>query len=93
MLKGYLSEVPVEPNFIWFDLPWADRYSADAVEAFEELLSAMDGRVERVTAPQSFAALPACHKVIYDYEIYRCLEQEREHNWDQLSDTVDFPLQ
>lgn len=93
MLEGYLSEVPVEPNFIWFDLPWADRYSTDAVEAFDELLSAMDGRLERIAAPQSFAALPACHKVIYDYEIYRCLEQERENHWDKLSDTAKAAME
>lgn len=93
MLDGYLSEVPIEPNFVWIDLPYADRYQADAIEAFEEVISAIGGQLERVPAPQSFAALPACHKAIYDYEIYRCLEQEREHHWDQLSDTAKAAME
>ncbi len=34
-----------------------------------------------------------CHKIIYDYEIYRCLKDERENHWDQLSDTAKTALE
>lgn len=91
-LAGYLSEVPIEPNFVWLDLPYADRYTADAVEGFEELIDAIGGQLERVPAPQSFAALPVCHKTIYDYEIFRCLQEEREHHRDQLSTTTQTAM-
>lgn len=88
MLQGYLAEVPVEPNFVWIDLPYADRYHQDATEANDELIEATGKQVDRIVAPQSFAALPACHKAIYDYEIYRCLEQERDKHWEDLSSTA-----
>jgi Asp-tRNA(Asn)/Glu-tRNA(Gln) amidotransferase A subunit family amidase len=88
MLKGYLSEVPVEPDFVWIDLPYADRYSQDTAEGFEELMDVLGAKVDRIPAPQSFSTLLACHKVIYDYELYRCLENERKNQWDQLSETI-----
>jgi len=57
MLQGYLAEVPVEPNIAWLDMPYASKYAEDASQGFEELLSALEGRVERLPTPQSFAAL------------------------------------
>lgn len=92
-LAGYLSDVPIEPDFVWIDLPWADRYTSDASEGFDELISAIGSHIERVPAPQSFAALPACHKTIYDYEIYRCLETERTQHGDKLSTTTQAAME
>lgn len=86
MLSGYDSEVPVEPHLVWINMPYQDRYSRTLNEAMDEVLAALDSTsaaVERIEAPQSFAALIECHKLIYDYEIRRCLDhewtQEREH--------------
>lgn len=88
MLEGYLSEVPIEPNFVWIDMPYADRYTDTAREGFEELLEVMGGRVERVPAPQSFSALLECHRIISEYELYRCLEEPWEKRRELLSDTL-----
>jgi Asp-tRNA(Asn)/Glu-tRNA(Gln) amidotransferase A subunit family amidase len=88
MLDGYLSEVPIEPNFVWIDLPYADRFSNAVVDGCDELVDALGRQVDRIPAPKSFAALIECHKVIYDYEIYRCLSDERERHWQDLSDTA-----
>ncbi len=88
MLQGYLSDVPVTPTLAWIDMPYRDRYSTDAAEGFEELLDAMSGMVERIPAPQSFAALIPCHKIIHEYELIRALDNEIKHHWDKISDTV-----
>ncbi len=92
MLEGYLCEVPVEPSFVWIDLPYANKYARAAAAGCEELLTAMENHIERIPAPQSFAALIECHKVIHDYEIYRCLKEPREKHWNQLSDTLQKAL-
>jgi len=93
MLDGYLAEAPIEPNFVWIDMPYADRYSENLRAGFEELLDAMGGSVERMPAPQSFAALTTCHKIIYDYEIYRCFTEQREQHWEQLSKTAQAAME
>lgn len=88
MLQGYLSEVPATPSIAWIDMPYADRYTEDATEGFDELLDALGPMVERIPAPQSFAALLSCHKVIHEYEIVRCLDTEITEHWDNISDTI-----
>lgn len=88
MLQGYLSEAPVPPAIAWLDMPYADKYASDVSEGFDELLAELGSTVERLPAPQSFAALVKCHKIIHEYEIVRCLEHEITHHWDSISDTI-----
>jgi len=88
MLAGYLSEVPVQPSLAWIDMPYRDRYSADAQDGFEELLNALGVMVERIPAPQSFSALLPCHKLIHEYEIVRALGNDIADNWENISDTI-----
>lgn len=93
MLKGYLSEVPVPPTLAWIDMPYADQYSADVKGGFEELFTELDGIVERVPAPESFAALLPCQKVIHEYELVRCLDEQITKDWDRISDSIKPTLE
>lgn len=97
MLKGYLSDAPVSPTLAWIDMPYAGNYAPDAAEGFEELIEALgtaDGiTIERLQAPQSFAALIECHKVIHQYEIARALDNEISHHWDDISESIQPILQ
>ncbi len=88
MLAGYLSAAPVEPNFAWIDMPYADQYSTDVAEGMEELLQVPGIRLDRLPAPQSFSVLIAAHKVIHEYEIYRALEEQRLEHPEKLSSTI-----
>lgn len=88
MLKGYLSDVPVPPTIAWIDMPYADRYSKDAAEGFEELIAELGGTIERLSAPQSFSALLPCHKIIHEYELIRALNDPISDYWDSISDTI-----
>jgi len=88
MLKGYLSEPPLPPTIAWIDMPYADRYTSDAAEGFEELIAELGGMVDRVGAPQSFSALLPCHKIIHEYELVRALAEPITDHWDSISDTT-----
>ncbi len=71
LLDGARAEAPVEPDIAWFDMPFHDRLTPDAVEGLEAVMDALGPRVERFdTAPQ-LAELVQVHKTIYDYEIAR----------------------
>lgn len=88
MLDGYDAEVPVDPHLVWIDMPYKERYSDSLNEGIDEILAALENTsasIERIPAPQSFAALIECHKLIYDYEIRRCLDHEWIHERDRLS--------
>ena len=92
ILSGYLSEVPMEPALVWIDMPYADRYSESLNAGIDELCDVIGNHtgatLDRIPAPQSFAALPACHQIIYDVEILRSLDNEWTHHREQLSDTA-----
>jgi len=88
MLAGYLAEVPIEPNFVWLELPYADQYSTATQLGCDELLESLGAQVERIPAPASFADLLECHRTIYDYEVFRCLADEYANHRDLISDTA-----
>jgi len=88
MLTGYLSEAPMEPNFAYIDMPYADQYSVSVSEGMEELLKVPGIKVDRLPAPQSFSVLISAHRIIHEYEIYRALEEQRLAFPDKLSDTI-----
>lgn len=88
LLNGYLSDAPMPPALVWIDMPYANQYSNDAVEGFEELLAELGSSVERISAPKSFAALIPCHKIIQDYEMVRALADPINNHWDSISETA-----
>jgi Asp-tRNA(Asn)/Glu-tRNA(Gln) amidotransferase A subunit family amidase len=85
MYEGSLAEVPVEPSFAWFDLPFNDRLSEAAREGFEELLASLGERVERLPAPKSFQSVVECHKVVHEYELYQNLREDIERHGERVS--------
>lgn len=92
LLDGYLSDVPVEPAFVWIDMPYADRYSSSLAAGIDELCDVIGNEsaatLDRIPAPKSFSALPGCHQIIYDVEILRSLETEWNLHRQLLSDTA-----
>jgi len=82
---GCREEVPVEPLFAWFDLPYADRLPEDAAAGFEELLEALEGRVVKIESPDLFDEIIEHHRVIHFYEVRRNLATEYETQGDQMS--------
>jgi len=88
MLEGARAEPPVEPDLVWFELPFADLLNPDASQGLEEVLSALEGRVERLPSPPAFAGLIAVQHTIHEYEICQHLGEDFDQHWDQVSSTL-----
>jgi len=85
MSAGCLEEVPVEPRFAWFDLPFADRLPQDAREGFSELIDALEGRIQRIDAPEHLGEIIEHHRIIHHFEVRRNLADQFENHADQIS--------
>ena len=88
MLDGCRSEVPIEPEFAFFELPFADRLSDDARRGIEELLELLGERVERIPAPIGFDSLLNAHQKIHEFEICFHLNTVFSTNWHLVSDAL-----
>ncbi len=88
MLKGSQSDAPVEPCFIWLELPFHDRLSDAVRQGLDELMEVLGSRVERQPAPQSFNDVAKHHQIIYEYEFYKNFQNNPEAGSDQFHDTV-----
>lgn len=88
MAKGAREQVPIEPVFAWFDLPFADRLTADAEEGLQEVVNTLGGKVERLPAPDVFNDLVAVQAHIHEYEICHHLADLFSEHWNELSPTL-----
>ena len=88
MLAGSRDEVPVEPELIWFDLPFNDCLSEDARAGLDEVVDALGARVERAPVSENMIGLVEIQNVIQEYELCRQLENVFCEHWDMLSSTL-----
>jgi len=88
MLEGARKEAEIEPEFAWFDLPFADRLSKDSSEAFEEVVEALGGRITKIEAPQNFTGLVDTQRIIHEYEICKHQADVFDNHWDKISNTL-----
>jgi Asp-tRNA(Asn)/Glu-tRNA(Gln) amidotransferase A subunit family amidase len=88
MLEGSRAEVPVEPDFVWFDLPFNDRLDADAREGLDEVIEALGARVERIPVSENMTGLIEVQRVIHEYEICHHLENTFAEHWDMVSTSL-----
>jgi len=88
MLDGTRAEVPVEPELMWFDLPFNDRLAEDAREGLEEVVNALGARVEKAPVSENMIGLVEIQTVIQEYELCRNLEKEIRDHWDKLSSSI-----
>ena len=89
MREGFRSKPPVEPDFIWLDMPWDECLSPAADEGFEELRDSLGEHVVRVSAPAWFGRLPAAHRIIDEYEsaLWIRAQGERSHaSWPEIAE-------
>ncbi len=85
---GCAADVPIEPNFVFLDMPYYDRLSDEAREGFDELIDALGDQVERVDASENLGDLVEVQKTIHEYEIAHHLKDTFEDHWDQLSTSI-----
>jgi len=93
LMEGYEAEPPVEPNFVWLDMPINELLEDAAVEGLAELRDMLGDQVDVVPAPETFAHVIDAHKIIHEYEIVRCLKTEIDNHWADISDTLKPKLE
>lgn len=93
LTRGVHEDVPIEPNFVYFKLPYADHLSSDAVEAFAELIDAMQGRVEEVALPASYANIIDHRNIVLEYELSQNLAGELKAHAGEVSPALADALE
>lgn len=88
MLAGARAEVPVEPEFAWFDLPFNDRLSDDAHDALEGVLEILGAKVTRMEPAPTLSNLVAVQARIHEYEIAQQQADVFDAHWDRISETL-----
>jgi Asp-tRNA(Asn)/Glu-tRNA(Gln) amidotransferase A subunit family amidase len=88
MAVGAAADVPVTPEFVWFDLPFNDRLSDDAREGMDAVLDILGPQVTRMAPADTLSNLVAVQARIHEYEI--CTQQAEvfDRHWDQISETL-----
>ena len=86
--KGASAEVPVPPNFAWFNLPFNDRLSGDALEGLEAVIEILGSQVERMDPADTLSNLVAVQARIHEYEIVQHQAEVFDTHWDQISETL-----
>lgn len=69
ILEGCRQEVPVEPDFAWFDAGYFDRLDNDARHGLEDVVALLGQRVERIPTPEGFDFLVDAHRKIMEFEL------------------------
>ena len=73
-ISGYFSDVPIEPTFAAFKLPYSDRQSRACTEGFREVVEALDNQVEILDAPPVFDQLLETQRRIHHREAFETFE-------------------
>lgn len=88
MTEGVQAVVPVEPDLVWFNMPFNDRLDSDASEGLAALRDVLGARVQILDAAPTLSNLVAVQNTIHEYEICQHLKQLFADHWDQISSTV-----
>lgn len=88
MARGARDDVPVPPALIWFDQPYHDRMSADAVEGFLAVTESLGGHVERAQPAPAMSSLVEVQSTIHLYEFCQHQADLMANSWSDLSETL-----
>jgi len=92
-LEGARAEPPIEPNLVWFELPFADRLSRASREGLDEILESLGPRVEKFPSPRRFDDIVHHQQVIHEYEMARALKAEMDGHSALISESLQPALQ
>ncbi len=93
MLVGSRAAVPVEPELVWFDLPFNDRLTDDAKAGLEEVVNALGARIDKVPVSENMIGLVEIQNTIQAYELCQHLDKQFTAHWDKLSETLQSAVE
>lgn len=85
MLEGCRANAPVDPEFVWLELPFNNRLTPAAREGLEEIMALLGDRVEKISVPASFEGFINAQRVIHEYEICLHLQETFSGYWQKIS--------
>ncbi|GFE49767.1 glutamyl-tRNA amidotransferase subunit A [Roseobacter cerasinus] len=88
MAAGTRATPPVEPDLVWFDLPFNDRLSEAAREGFDGVMEVLGPRVSRMDPAEQLSDLVTVQARIHEYEIVQHQGHVFDAHWDQISETL-----
>ena len=88
MSAGSAADAPVTPALAWFDLPFNDRLSGDALEGIDAVIEILGPSVERLAVADTMSDLVAVQATIHEYEIAQHQAEVFEAHWSQISETL-----
>jgi len=92
-IAGCAADAPVDPNFVYLDMPYYNQMASDTVAGFNEIIDILGGQVERIDASPNLAELVAVQHVIHEYEIIHHQGATFTEHWDVLSTTLQPVLE
>ncbi|MGD9293897.1 MAG: amidase [Roseobacter sp.] len=88
MLNGARADAPIEPDLVWFNLPFNDRLSDAARDGLEGVMEILGERVSRMDPADQLGELVAVQARIHEYEIAQHQADVFDTHWDLISDTL-----
>ena len=92
MYDGAVSEPPIEPNFVFFEMPYFNTLDDDARAGMMEVVDALGDQVEIMDAEASFGGLVEAHQIIMEYQIAEnlgwALEKDPAHVSPKIADSI-----
>jgi Asp-tRNA(Asn)/Glu-tRNA(Gln) amidotransferase A subunit family amidase len=88
MLNGARADAPIEPDLVWFNLPFNDRLSDAARDGLEGVMDILGERVSRMDPADQLGELVAVQARIHEYEIAQHQADVFDTHWDLISDTL-----
>ncbi|MBE9477373.1 MAG: amidase, partial [Proteobacteria bacterium] len=56
-VKGCATQAPVDPNFVYLDMPYHNLMASDTIAGFDEIIDILGGQVDRIEASPNLAEL------------------------------------
>ncbi|WP_299917543.1 amidase [uncultured Roseobacter sp.] len=88
MAAGARQDAEMEPDFVWFKLPFNDRLSEATRDGLDGVMEILGKRVTRMDPANQLGELVAVQARIHEYEIARHQTEVFENHWDQVSETL-----
>lgn len=88
MAAGARKDAAMEPDFVWFNLPFNDRLSEATRDGLDGVMEILGKRVTRMDPANQLGELVAVQARIHEYEIARHQADVFENHWGQISDTL-----
>jgi len=88
LLAASKEKPPMEPLFVYINLPFMNELETDAKEAFGEVKDELKGQIKDVEFPKAFSEIPKWHKIIAESDMAKSFSIDYQKFKNLLSDQI-----